>query len=295
MSELDLALGALAVAVALGTGALWSWIRSAPQADRQWHDRPPRWWRWHWALVRPIAHALRNALPETVETKVHLGLKRAGLGFALTPQEFCAGALLASGLGCAIGGAAAGVVGDAIDAALAGASIGAALGCGWAVSWLMEASAHRVRVVERSLPFYLDLVTLMVESGANLTGALAQAVDRGPPGPLRDELSRVLGDLRAGRTRADALRAMSDRIVSSAVSSWVTAMVAADRNGSGLGQVLRAQAEQRRQERFQRAEKLAMQAPVKMLFPLLAFIFPCTFVLLFFPIVVRLLQEGMLS
>ena len=70
--------------------------------------------------------------------------------------------------------------------------------------------------------------------------------------------------------------------------------MSAERHGSGLGPILRAQAEQRRQERFQQAEKLAMKAPVKMLFPLLVFIFPCTFVLLFFPIVVRLLEEGVL-
>ena len=100
--------------------------------------------------------------------------------------------------------------------------------------------------------------------------------------------------VRAGRSRADAMRAMADRLDLPAVGSWVSALVAAERHGSGLGPILRAQAEQRRQERFQRAEKLAMKAPVKMLFPLLVFIFPCTFVLLGFPVVVRLIEEGLL-
>jgi tight adherence protein C len=88
---------------------------------------------------------------------------------------------------------------------------------------------------------------------------------------------------------------MAHRLDLPAVSNWVAALVGAEKQGSSLGPILRAQAEQRRQERFQLAEKLAMKAPVKMLFPLLIFIFPCTFVLLLFPVVVRLLQEGVLK
>jgi tight adherence protein C len=168
------------------------------------------------------------------------------------------------------------------------------LGAWWPLSWLRERRAARLRTIGRALPFYLDVVTLSVESGANLTGALQHAVAKGPGGPLQVELERVLRDIRAGRTRADALRALAERLDLPAVSSWVAALVSAERHGSGLGPILRAQAEQRRQERFQQAEKLAMKAPVKMLFPLLVFIFPCTFVLLFFPIVVRLLEEGVL-
>ena len=154
--------------------------------------------------------------------------------------------------------------------------------------------AKRLRRISRALPFYLDIVTLSVESGTNLTGALSHAVAKGPAGPLQAELERVLSDVRAGRTRAEALRALADRIDLPAIASWVAALVSAERQGSSLGPILRAQAEQRRQERFQLAEKLAMRAPVKMLFPLLVFIFPCTFVLLLFPVAVRLLEEGLL-
>jgi tight adherence protein C len=167
---------------------------------------------------------------------------------------------------------------------------------GWLLptSWVRERRAARLRAIARSLPFYLDVITLSVEAGANLTGALRHAVSKGPTGPLQVELERVLRDVRAGRTRADALRALADRLELPSVGSWVAALVAAERHGSSLGPILRAQAEQRRQERFQHAEKLAMKAPVKMLFPLLCFIFPCTFVLLFFPVAVRLVEEGLL-
>ena len=104
----------------------------------------------------------------------------------------------------------------------------------------------------------------------------------------------MLEEVKTGRSRSEAMRAMAERIDLPAVTHWVAAMISAQQQGSSLGPLMRAQAEQRRQERFLHAEKLAMKAPVKMLFPLLVFIFPCTFLLLFFPVVVRLLQEGVL-
>jgi tight adherence protein C len=264
--------------------------RATPVPDRRWHDRPPAFWRAFWPVVLLIAHRIAGRVPQTIAERLQRTLRQAGLGFALEPAEFLAGRAVCAGLGAAAGAIAASAVGAIGMGAVAGAA------AGWLVlgSWLADRAQRRLKLIARALPFYLDLVTLSVESGANLTGALAQGVDRGPAGPLRDELSRVLSDIRAGRTRAEALRAMGDRIGSPAVTSWVSALVVSDRYGSGLGTVLRAQAEQRRQERFQQAEKLAMRAPVKMLFPLLVFIFPCTFVLLFFPIVIRLLEEGIL-
>jgi tight adherence protein C len=77
-----------------------------------------------------------------------------------------------------------------------------------------------------------------------------------------------------------------------AVASFVATLIQAETTGMGLGPMLRAQADQRRTERFARAEKLAMEAPVKLLFPLLFFIFPCVFVILMFPIVVKFFAAG---
>ena len=86
---------------------------------------------------------------------------------------------------------------------------------------------------------------------------------------------------------------MADRVQEPGVTNLVAAIVQAESMGMNLGPVLRAQAEQRRSERFIRAEKLAMQARVKMLFPLIAFIFPCTFIVLFFPIAMKLMNSGL--
>jgi tight adherence protein C len=109
---------------------------------------------------------------------------------------------------------------------------------------------------------------------------------------MRDEFQRVLRDIRAGKARAASLRAMADRLNQPGINSFCTTVIQAESMGMSLGPVLRTQADQRRIERFLRAEKLAMQAPVKMLFPLLAFIFPCTFIVLLFPLAMKFVQAG---
>jgi tight adherence protein C len=159
--------------------------------------------------------------------------------------------------------------------------------------WLSDRLSLRRRDLLKSLPFFLDIITLCVEAGLNLSGALNQAVQRGPKGVLRDELQKVLRDVRAGKQRAEAMRAMAERLGESVIANLVTSLIQAENLGMNLGPVLRAQAEQRRSERFLRAEKLAMEAPVKMLLPLIAFIFPCTFIVLGFPIVMKLMTSGL--
>ncbi|WP_265655732.1 type II secretion system F family protein [Verminephrobacter aporrectodeae] len=143
------------------------------------------------------------------------------------------------------------------------------------------------------MPFFLDIITLCVEAGLNMQGAITQAVAKGPPSLVREEFQRVLRDLRAGKGRAEALRDMGERLNEPSVTNFIMAVIQAERMGMSLGPVLRAQADQRRSERFLRAEKLAMEAPVKMLFPLIAFIFPCTFIVLLFPIAMKFMNAGL--
>ena len=112
--------------------------------------------------------------------------------------------------------------------------------------------------------------------------------------PLRREFEHVLRDLKSGLNRTEALYRMDDRLRVKEVTNLVSTVVQAERMGSGLAKSLRFQSEQRRSERFQRAEKQAMEAPVKLVFPLLMFIFPITFIVLGFPIAMKFVQEGLL-
>jgi len=307
MFDPDLLMVLVAFACAAVLFVLWlrQVVLHAPAKDARWRDKPPLLWRASGPLVRGLAASIEPLLPARVTRQSTALLRQAGLDAAITPRELIAGQMIAA-IALAVSvwlvipdvplGADPSGSGNTSEnpwltpAALLAASLGAF----WPLAWIREHRAKRLRDISRSLPFYLDIVTLSVESGTNLTGALSHAVAKGPAGPLQAELERVLSDVRAGRTRAEALRALAERIELPAIASWVAALVSAERQGSSLGPTLRAQAEQRRQERFQLAEKLAMRAPVKMLFPLLVFIFPCTFVLLLFPVAVRLLEEGLL-
>jgi tight adherence protein C len=160
--------------------------------------------------------------------------------------------------------------------------------------WLSDVRKKRNSAVIRTLPVYLDFITMCVEGGLNLQGALGQAMEKGPAGPLRNEFAVVLRDLRSGLARAEALRRMSERLDIQEVTGFVSSIIQAEKMGASLATVLRVQSEQRRNERFQRAEKMAMEAPVKLVGPLVIFIFPVTFIVLGFPIVMKVLGEGLL-
>lgn len=151
--------------------------------------------------------------------------------------------------------------------------------------WLRDQVKKRHFRITRELPYNLDLLTLSVEAGLDFQAAVYTVVQKGKPGPLVDELELMLKQLRMGKTRQEALRMMAERVNLHPLTQFVNALIQADRMGTSLGKVLRIQSTQLRIERTQRAEKLANEAPVKMLFPLIACIFPTVFIVLFGPIV----------
>ncbi|OGQ89049.1 MAG: hypothetical protein A2289_18605 [Deltaproteobacteria bacterium RIFOXYA12_FULL_58_15] len=157
--------------------------------------------------------------------------------------------------------------------------------------WLRDQVKKRHLEILTDLPFHLDLLTLSVEAGLDFGAAVARMVDKGKPGPMREEFQSFLGELRMGKTRAEALSAMSERVGLPALSTFLGALIQADRLGSGLGKTLRLQSEQLRNQRFQRAEKAAGEAPVKMLGPLI-FIFATTWVILAAPLVFEWVFKG---
>ena len=136
----------------------------------------------------------------------------------------------------------------------------------------------------RALPYAVDLLTLSVEAGLDFTAALSKVVEKGCRGPLAQELALAIKELRLGKTREEALRNLASRVDLGALTSFVQALAQADRMGTPLGKVLRILSTQMRLERTQRAEKLANEAPVKLLLPLVLFIFPTLFLMLFGPI-----------
>ena len=165
---------------------------------------------------------------------------------------------------------------------------------GWLLPDLLLQSKARQRKedVEKKLPDMMDLLTVSVEAGLGFDGAM-QKVAGQSRGVLADELTQVLREVRMGKARSEALREMADRLGVNDMSNFVGSIILAERLGISIGNVLRVQSNQMRQKRRQRAEEKAMQAPVKMLFPLVFFIFPTIMVVLLGPAVIQIMETFM--
>jgi tight adherence protein C len=144
---------------------------------------------------------------------------------------------------------------------------------------------RRHNTMLRQLPFHLDLLTLGVEAGLDFTAALAKMVEKGKPGPLREEFSFMLSQIRVGVSRSQAMRDLATRVDLPQLTTFLSALIQADKLGMSIGKVLRVQSESVRVERSQRAEKRANEAPVKILIPLVLFVFPTIWIILFAPMI----------
>ncbi|HTT07939.1 MAG TPA: type II secretion system F family protein [Gammaproteobacteria bacterium] len=261
------------------------------EEDRTYKDPLPRLLRLLWPFIQIIAYFVCSHLPWELIERIERRLQTTGVGYLLNAEQYFALRLISTVIFFVI--VYCGML--AFDywepTWLAVAPI---LGFMFPEIWLNDTRKRRETAVIRALPVYLDFITMAVEAGLNLPGALAQAMEKAPPGPMRNEFGIVLRDLRSGLSRAEALRRMGTRLDISEITSFVSAMIQAEKMGASLATVLRVQAEQRRNERFQRAEKMAMEAPIKLVGPLIIFIFPVTFIVLGFPIVMKFLSEGIM-
>ncbi|MGH9324126.1 MAG: type II secretion system F family protein [Vicinamibacteria bacterium] len=152
---------------------------------------------------------------------------------------------------------------------------------------LRDMVARRQKAIVRALPFSVDLLTLVVEAGLDFSQGLQRVVERGPAGPLADELSLMLREIRLGTTRSEALRSLAKRCGVPEVSSFSAVLIQADRLGASIGTVLRAQADLMRAERFQRAEKAGARASSIVLVPLVIFILPAALLVIVGPVLLR--------
>jgi tight adherence protein C len=148
----------------------------------------------------------------------------------------------------------------------------------------------RQQDVLRALPTALDLVTVCMEAGLSFDSGLAKVVEK-TRGTLSDEFGRVLTEMQMGKARREALRDMAKRLSTRDVSSFVAAIVQADQMGMSLGPVMRAQSDDVRLRRRQRAEEQAMKASVKMLFPLMFCILPSTMLVVLGPGMVTMFTQ----
>lgn len=264
-------------------------VNAVPEQDRTWNDPPPLGFKIIWWPIEWISFYVDPLMSSKNQTARLTQLRQAGLDYTLNPAQFLGGRILW------------GLLAALLTYWLAGSfhffsftllSFAFAIGFYFPAIWLSDLIQIRRKQMIKTLPFFLDIITLCVESGLNINSALQQAVAKGPKGVLQSEFQRVLRDIRAGSNRSDALKNMAQRLNHSAITNFTSTLIQAEASGMSLGPILRAQSEQRRNERFTQAEKVAMEAPVKLLFPLIVFIFPCVFIILLFPIVMKIIAQG---
>ncbi|MBE6406076.1 MAG: type II secretion system F family protein [Lentisphaerae bacterium] len=157
----------------------------------------------------------------------------------------------------------------------------------WPSLWLKSSVAKRHMEILKALPNLLDLLTLSVEAGKDFLSALRDILAKRKRDALTEEFSRALQEIQLGKKRQAALREMAERVNQPELSSVVGSIVQADEMGVSIGQLLKIQSDQLRMKRFALAEKLANETPVKILFPVVVFIFPAVLILLLAPILMQ--------
>ncbi len=154
--------------------------------------------------------------------------------------------------------------------------------------------ARRYAAVIADFPFFIDLLALSTKAGLDFIGSIQRIVDKAENSVLADEFRLVLRDIKLGSSRADALRAMSQRLEIGEVTSFISVLIDADATGASISKVLKDQSQQMRMERFVRAEKAGARASQAILIPLMLFIVPAVFIMAFGPVALQFFYGGQL-
>ena len=241
-------------------------------------------------MVQGVGRLLSNFLPVTFLAGVQKSLTTAGLQMtAITFVTFWA---ICIGLFSSLGLLAIVVLGGFSAQGLLGLIVLGGIGFLIPWMWLKSAVRSRQRVIVRGLPDALDLVTTCVEAGLGLDAALSRVAEQ-MKGPLALELAQTLSEISMGRLRREALSDLGARTDVQELISFVNAVIQAEQLGVSVAQVLKVQSDQMRTRRRQKAEQLAHEAAIKMIFPLVLFIFPAFMVVILGPAVINISQQMM--
>jgi tight adherence protein C len=237
-------------------------------------------------LALKVAHTVLRLSPKTTVETVTMKLISAGISVSATSF------LAVKGIGV-VGGF---LVGLFVGADLGGAALAFLVGLvfaalGWIVpEYIVTSRARRRRdEIRVALPDALDLLAVSVEAGLGFDASITKITEH-MEGPLVNEFALMLGEMRVGEGRAEALKKMEQRVGAPELSSFVRSIIQADQLGISLGRILRVQAADTRLKRQAAAEEKAMKAPIKMLFPTVLFIFPSMFIVILGPAILNFMN-----
>ncbi len=161
---------------------------------------------------------------------------------------------------------------------------------GYSNYYLKAKKRQRIQQIEKTMPDFFDLVTISIEAGLGLDGALKRIANE-MDGPLSEEFRYALEDMKLGKSRKQAFTEMKNRVSSEFLKSVLSALIQADQMGIGISKVLQAQTQRIREQQRQKVKEQAMKAPVKMLIPMVLFIFPTLFIVLIGPAFVQFITN----
>ncbi|SEG05471.1 tight adherence protein C [Thermomonospora echinospora] len=238
-------------------------------------------------LMRRLRMLAKSLSPGTGPERLQHRLDIAGNPGTWTPERI----LAYKGLGLFLLGATGALIASgSVVGLLLGAAVGAAAGFFLPDILLYNAGLRRQAELHRALPDILDLLVVSVEAGLGFDAALTR-VAQNTDGPLADELARVLQEIRIGKSRQDALRAMGERVSVEEVRAFIAALVQAGELGMPIGQVLREQAREARIKRRQQAEEAAQKVPVKIIFPVVMCILPALLIVVVGPGILSIMES----
>ncbi|WP_270181374.1 type II secretion system F family protein [Alkalihalobacillus sp. CinArs1] len=160
------------------------------------------------------------------------------------------------------------------------------------IFYIAKKRTQRIKLINRELSDFFDMVSLLLEAGVGLEGAITDVCDR-MKGPLSSEFKKTLDEMKRGKSRREAFYDMKRRVPSDSFRSVMTSIIQADHLGVGMTRVIVSLTTRLREQRREIAREQAMKAPVKMLIPMILFIFPPIFIVILGPLVVKVFMEGL--
>jgi tight adherence protein C len=242
------------------------------------------------ALFRPITEPLSEMFPKEVRERARARLASAGMLKRIGEPEYlairCVTTIIGFGFGVLLYRYIA--VKSPAQAPMA-LTLLIVIGVLLPDYYLQTIINHRQYTIKKMLPDTIDLLIASLEAGTGFDAAVSR-VEEKFPGPVAEEFGRMLQEMRLGKNRATALKDLAHRVAVPEVSTFVSAVVQADQLGASMTKVLRVQSQTIRQTRLLQVKEAAQKLPVKMLFPLVFFIFPAVFVVIAGPGVIRICE-----